>query len=251
MFSALDENEKSIVVAAMEEKIVPAKFRVIIEGEEGDCLYVVGSGTLQCSKVFKGNSEPTFLKTYQPGEAFGELSLLYNAPRAATIIANEECLLWKLDRETFNHIVKDASSKKRAHYEQFLTKVSIFSTMEPYERSKLSDAFKELKFKKDEFIIKEGEAGNDLYLLVEGQAIATKKLDPSKAPEQVMAYNTGDYFGERALIKNEPRAANVVAVTDCTLVSLDRHSVKRLLGPLENLLKRNFELYEKFVPTKQ
>ncbi len=63
-----------------------------------------------------------------------------------------------------------------------------------------------------------------------------------------MAYKVGDYFGERALIKNEPRAANVVAVSDCTLVSIDRHSVKRLLGPLENLLKRNFEVYEKFVP---
>ncbi len=63
-----------------------------------------------------------------------------------------------------------------------------------------------------------------------------------------MAYKVGDYFGERALIKNEPRAANVVAVSDCTLVSIDRHRVKRLLGPLENLLKRNFEVYEKFVP---
>lgn len=177
MFSSLDENEKSIVVSAMEEQIVPAKFKVIIEGEEGDCLYVVGSGTLQCSKILKGNTEPTFLKTYQPGEAFGELSLLYNAPRAATIIANEECLLWKLDRGTFNHIVKDAANKKRAHYEQFLSKVSLFSTMEPYERSKLSDAFREIKFKKDEFIIREGEAGNDLFLLQEGEAKATKTLD--------------------------------------------------------------------------
>ena len=61
-----------------------------------------------------------------------------------------------------------------------------------------------------------------------------------------MSYKSGDYFGERALIKNEPRAANVIAVTDCVLVSIDRHSVKRLLGPLEELLKHNFELYEKF-----
>lgn len=246
MFSALDEQEKNIVISAMEEKITETKEKVISEGDEGDCLYVVGSGTLLCQKVFKGSTEPTFLKTYQPGEAFGELALLYNAPRAATIIASEECLLWKLDRETFNHIVKEAANRKRTRYEQFLTKVPILSTMEPYERSKLSDAFKEVTFKANEFIIKEGADGSDLFLLQEGEAVATKTLDQAKGPEQVMVYKTGDFFGERALIKNELRAANVIAQTDCVLVSLDRHSVKRLLGPLENLLKRNFEIYEKF-----
>ena len=53
------------------------------------------------------------MKTYQPGEAFGELALLYNAPRAATIVAKTNCVLWQLDRSTFNHIVKDASQQKR------------------------------------------------------------------------------------------------------------------------------------------
>ena len=69
------------------------------------------------------------MRRYQAGEAFGELSLLYNAPRAATITANEKCLLWRLDRETFNHIVKEAASRKREKYEQFLTMVPVFSTM--------------------------------------------------------------------------------------------------------------------------
>ena len=83
-------------------------------------MYVVDSGNLMCTKVFPGNSEPTFLTRYQSGDAFGELALLYNAPRAATITANDDCLLWKLDRETFNHIVKDAASRKREKYEKFL-----------------------------------------------------------------------------------------------------------------------------------
>lgn len=126
---------------------------------------MIGSGTLSCSKIFPGKTDPTFLKAYQPGEAFGELALLYNAPRAATITANEDCLLWKLDRDTFNHIVKDAAQRRRDKYEEFLKKVPIFETMEPYERSKLADAFSEKKFAQGEFVIREGEPGNELYLL--------------------------------------------------------------------------------------
>lgn len=165
MFSALDEKEKQIVVDAMEERKAVTNEDVIVEGEQGDCLYVVGNGTLNCSKRLTPGAEPTYLKTYTPGEAFGELALLYNAPRAATITAQENCVLWKLDRDTFNHIVKDAAARKREKYEAFLGEVPIFSTLEPYERGKLADAFKETKVSNGEYIIREGEPGNDLFLL--------------------------------------------------------------------------------------
>ena len=144
---------------------MPCNQVVIQEGDHGDCLYVIGQGTLSCSKIFPGKTDPTFLKQYQPGEAFGELALLYNANRAATITANDDCVLWKLDRDTFNHIVKDASQRRREKYEEFLTKVPIFETMEPYERSKLADAFVEKKVSAGEKIITEGEPGNELFLL--------------------------------------------------------------------------------------
>lgn len=144
--------------------------------------------------------------------------MLYNAPRAASIIADEDCLLWKLDRETFNHIVKDAANRKRERYDAFVNQAPIFSTMDAYERQKLADAFRDVSVKAGETIIKEGDDGFDLYIIQEGEAIATKTLGSNDQAETVMEYKTGDFFGERALIMNEPRKANVIAKTDCKLV---------------------------------
>lgn len=81
--------------------------------------------------------------------------MLYNAPRAATIICSSaSCKLWGLDRNTFNHIIKRAVQIKREKYDDFLEKVSILKTMEKYERTKMADAFKEEWFEAGEYIIK-------------------------------------------------------------------------------------------------
>ena len=50
---------------------------------------------------------------------------MYNAPRAASIIADNECLLYELDRQTFNNIVKDAAIRKREKYDLFLQKITL------------------------------------------------------------------------------------------------------------------------------
>lgn len=134
MFSCLDDQEVKIVIDAMEEKKFNAGDYVIRQGEDGEVLYVVDSGQLDCFKVFKKGEAEKYLKTYQPGESFGELALLYNAPRAATIKAKTNSILFALDRETFNHIVKDAAAKKREYYEAFLSKVELLKDMDPYER---------------------------------------------------------------------------------------------------------------------
>lgn len=110
---------------------------------------------MDCFKVFKKGEEAKYLKTYQPGESFGELALLYNAPRAATIKAKTDSILFELDRECFNHIVKEAAMKKREKYDNFLKGVEIFSTMDPYERSQIADALKPVKFKKGDYIVKQ------------------------------------------------------------------------------------------------
>eukprot|EP01015_Nassula_variabilis_P016047 TRINITY_DN2422_c0_g1_i6.p4 TRINITY_DN2422_c0_g1~~TRINITY_DN2422_c0_g1_i6.p4 ORF type:complete len:147 (+),score=39.14 TRINITY_DN2422_c0_g1_i6:44-442(+) len=125
--------------------------------------------------------------------------------------------------------------------------MGILASMDPYERSKIGDAVKTVKFNKGDYVVKQGESGNTFYFIEEGEAIATKTLQPGQAPEEVYAYKAGDYFGELALLRNVPRQANIVAKTDLTLVSLDRDSFTRLLGPLDEILKRNFNRYEKYM----
>lgn len=187
------------------------------------------------------------VKKYNSGEFFGELALLYNAPRAASIYAkSDDCVVWALDRETFNNIVKEASMKKREKYVSFLSNVEILKTLNDYEINLIADAIREEKVAKDEFIIKQGESGDKFYILEEGKAVAIKTFNEDNITEVVYSYSEGSYFGELALIKDEPRAASVKAVLDCKFLSLDRMSFKRLLGPLLNLLKKNSELYQKF-----
>ena len=83
MFQGLSDDDKNIIIGAMEEVKTTSKEFIIKEGETGQMLYIISEGEFDCSKVIKGKE--TYLKTYKPGEYFGELALMYNAPRAASI----------------------------------------------------------------------------------------------------------------------------------------------------------------------
>merc|ERR1719156_472764 len=103
----------------------------------------------------KDGGEEKLVATREAGDAFGELALLYNCPRAASVVSRDKCTLWQLDRETFNHIVKDAAQKKREKHEKFLKEVQLLSEMDAYSRSQIADALKEEDFKDGEVIVKE------------------------------------------------------------------------------------------------
>lgn len=145
-------------------------------------LYVVDSGELDCYKKFGPDQPDTYLKTYLPGESFGELALLYTTPRAASIKAKTECVLFSLDRECFNHIVKDAACRKREQYETFLSNVELLNTMDSYERLKIADALKSESFEKGDFVFKQGEEGNKFYLVEKGTLVALKQLKLGEEP---------------------------------------------------------------------
>ncbi|XP_026189698.1 cAMP-dependent protein kinase regulatory subunit [Cyclospora cayetanensis] len=243
MFSCLDNKDRNTVVDAMKERQIPADMTLIKQGADGDCLYIVETGSLQCWREDGGRE--TMVKVVGPGDVFGELALLYNAPRAATVKSAEDCKLWRLDRDTFNAIVKDAATKKREMYDAFLSKVRLLESMSTYDRIKLADALRTEEYQGGEFIVRQGEPGDIFYLIEEGSAIAMKVFEGQTEPQEVETYKAGDYFGELALLTGEPRAASVIAKGSCKVATLDRKSFKRLMGSVEEILKRKAQEYKK------
>lgn len=159
---------------------------------------------------------------------------MYNAPRAATIISTSKGRLWQLDRMTFRKILMTNASERRKMYEGFLEDVPLLSGLKPYERAKVADALETVKIKAGENIITEGEPGENFYMLEEGEAQAVR----SDIDHPVKDYKRGDYFGELALLNDKPRAASVIARTDCKIARLGRDGFKRLLGPIESTMRQ-------------
>ncbi|KAF7456640.1 cAMP-dependent protein kinase regulatory subunit [Cryptosporidium felis] len=237
MFTSLEEDELNTIILACVETVVKEGTEIIKQGDNGDKLYIIEKGQVECYKTT--TTEPRLhLCDLHPGDAFGELALLYNCPRAASVVAKSDCLLWALDRETFNHIVKGSASKRISTYEAFLKEVEILKTMDVYELNKLTMVLKSSVFEDGQEIIKQGETGDTFYLIITGNAVALKDN------VEVMKYKRGDYFGELALLRNTPRAATVKAVGKCKVAFLDRKAFKRLLGPVEDILKRNTDKYK-------
>lgn len=116
----------------MSEKEFQSGQAVIKEGEDGNELFIVQSGEYDCSKVIKGNQ--TYLKSYKHGEAFGELALMYNAPRAASITCKTPGKVYALDRVVFNQVVKEATSKKRDLFKNILDSIDLFSSLSPHNK---------------------------------------------------------------------------------------------------------------------
>lgn len=243
LFSHLEEEQFSQVLSALVEKPIPAKdTRVITQGDVGDFFYIVERGLFDiyvnsAGRMLTGSDGMgNKVGTIEAGGSFGELALMYNAPRAATIISTTaQNVLWALDRVTFRRILMENTFKRRRMYEQFLEDVPILNSLVRYERSKIADALDTATFEEGSTIIREGDAGDKFYFVEQGIAEVYKE----NIDGPIGALQKGDYFGELALINDAPRAASIIAKSKVKVAYLGKDGFQRLLGPVLEIMRRN------------
>ena len=127
--------------------------------------------------------------------------------------------------------------------------VSILQTLNDSELERLTDAIRVKNVAKGEVVIREKDHGGTMYIIESGEFKITQFDDETSEDVEVGLLDEGKYFGEIALLKNEVRQATVTCTEDAVLLEIERKVFKRLLGGVEDLLKRNADLYDEI--TKQ
>ena len=244
LFKSVDRKQLSVVLNSFFHRKVEGNELIIKQGDDGDNFYVVETGVYDIFIEIEGDRKK--VATIDGKGSFGELALMYNCPRAATIVATTEGTLWCLDQKVFRAIVVTAAAKQRQRFEELLIRVPMLEDLTAYERMNLADALDVKSIVDGKCIIREGDEAQNMYFIMEGKVKISVRPDKSKLEERTIAYaKDGEYFGELALVLNKPRVASVYAEGDVALAVLDTAAFERLLGPCVEIMKRNIDVYEK------
>eukprot|EP00475_Leptophrys_vorax_P021445 TRINITY_DN29178_c0_g1_i1.p1 TRINITY_DN29178_c0_g1~~TRINITY_DN29178_c0_g1_i1.p1 ORF type:complete len:752 (-),score=178.18 TRINITY_DN29178_c0_g1_i1:59-2314(-) len=232
LFKDLEEPQLNSVIDGMWKVEVKQGESIIKQGDPGDNFYVVESGEFD---IFKNGEK---VNHAGQGVCFGELALMYNAPRAATVTALTNSLVWALDRYTFRNNLKNLSRQKLEEYDAILKTVPILQSLLTSERQKVAEALEEVGFPDGQVIVRQGEPGDAFYIIKKGVVHVSKRDDKDGKEKQVAICKAGEFFGERALVNSEPRAATAVAKGAVECLTLNKLAFDLLLGPLQEILQR-------------
>lgn len=207
---------------------------IIKEGDIGSMLYIMEDGRVEVSK------EGKVISHMSPGKVFGELAVLYNCKRTATIKAATGCKLYAIDRKCFQTIMMRTGLIRQAEYTNFLKSVPTFQSLQEETLIKIADVLEETFYTNGDYIIRQGARGDTFFIISKGRVRVTMK-HPGGAEEKVIRYlEKGEFFGEKALQGEDIRTANIIAddPDGVTCLVIDRDSFNQLIGNLDEIQQR-------------
>ncbi|KAL0967828.1 hypothetical protein UPYG_G00257730 [Umbra pygmaea] len=159
----LDDEQITMMVELLVAINVTPGNDIIKEGTEGDSMYIVAAGELLVSQAGQN------LRTLTCGDIFGELAILYNCKRTATVKAKTIVHLWCMERTTYRTIMTNKSKKKREQLMGFLKTSQTLKALTSSQLSKIIDSMEEVKYQNNDVIVREGEEGNTFYIILKGE----------------------------------------------------------------------------------
>jgi cGMP-dependent protein kinase len=218
------------------EEIIPNMF--YCTAQEGDYIFKQSDPATCFFIIQEGRCEVeidnAIKKTLNKGEMFGDLALLYNAPRSASIRAAENSEFWALDRFSFRAILDKISSQNFASNRSYLDRIKFFDAFSVQQKDNLASYIIIEKYFPGQSIVNKGDMANSYYVIKEGV------VECWNNENFIRELNEGDSFGEQALFESSTRALTVKSKTRTTCIVLSRETLVSVLGgDIETIINKN------------
>ncbi|HEX4354975.1 MAG TPA: cyclic nucleotide-binding domain-containing protein, partial [Polyangiales bacterium] len=233
ILSLLPEREfASVLTVLTVVRVRPGTF-ILREREPGHSFYVLARGSVEVLAERAG--EHVRLSTLSEGSIFGEMALLQTSLRTASVRALSDCDLLEFDcgalgaaSQTVDHLSEALNGFARERLLSNVTATSaLFRPLDPKQRVDLVRRFVGVEVKPNEPIIREGDPGAGLYVVLRGAVKVTRFGEPRPIAE----LGPSEVFGEIALLTNDPATATVSASDQgASLLFLSRDYFDRLLA---------------------
>lgn len=223
LFSAMDHDQRMTIIDQMYKEEVPEGTEIIVQGDtEANLFYVILKGS------FEIYVSETKVADFARGQAFGDLALMYKAPRAATVKAAENSTVFAVHRKAFRTALRNVMMERESENHTFLKSIKEFELFSDEEIRLIDMALVRRVFQKGEVIIKQNDKADRFFMIISGACEWTKTCKTGEVEGGDLSL--GNYFGERALIKNDRRSATVIAKTAVTTLTLSRDDFHELFG---------------------
>jgi CRP-like cAMP-binding protein len=227
LFSDLPRNAFIEILVKMKMRELSPGDHVISEGETGNSFFVLAQGRVRISRKDQDGKD-TVLAYLTDGAFFGEMALLQDGARTASVIVEEESQIFEISKEVLDDVVAQYPSVARVlrnFYTQRLLSTTmathaLFKSFGPKERRDLMELFKSRTFKKGAVLVEEAKKGEGLYLCLYGTLEVSKIKDGD--PIVIAELDAGDMFGEMSLLTSRPTVATVTATSDCFVLRLSK-----------------------------
>eukprot|EP00581_Thalassiosira_minuscula_P014769 CAMPEP_0183721474 /NCGR_PEP_ID=MMETSP0737-20130205/13736_1 /TAXON_ID=385413 /ORGANISM="Thalassiosira miniscula, Strain CCMP1093" /LENGTH=728 /DNA_ID=CAMNT_0025951487 /DNA_START=137 /DNA_END=2326 /DNA_ORIENTATION=+ len=240
VFQNITDAQRELIYKVMEPMEVKKGQWIIKQGTVGDRFYIVEEGSFEVRILGEDQPDPEDtggkkVHVYEGSRenhshpSFGELALMYSAPRAASIIAQTDGRLWALHRFAYKKIVADQGARKGA--DKILKKIDVFKSFTSEELKDVASYLVEATYVRGDTIITEGEAGDSLYIILPGGSCESVRTNvDGKSTTQGLSEN--DYFGDEILKGGSEKKylSTVTATSKSTCLILQKSDVKRVVG---------------------
>ncbi|MEM7677318.1 MAG: cyclic nucleotide-binding domain-containing protein [Myxococcota bacterium] len=208
---------------------------IIKEGDVGDAFYVVASGRVRVSRRGTDGRDIT-LAYLSDGAFFGEMSVLQQGVRTATVTVEEPAQVFEIRREVLDEVIErypSVAKVLRNFYRQRLLSTTmathpVFMPFDAEQRRGLMEMFKSRHVKSGDVLLEQGKKGTGLFILLHGQ-LEVVRLAPDGQAVTLAHLGAGDMFGEMSLLTNEPTVARVLAVADCFVLRLSKRKFDEVI----------------------